>query len=53
MDNRYMPRSRKPISTHNLALFSGKIRKLPKDNREQHKEAFRLIIHDKMKKKLS
>lgn len=49
MDNRYVPRSSKPISTHNLAMFAGKIMKLPKDNREQHKEAFRLKIKDKMK----
>ena len=49
MDKRYVLRNPKPISTHIRARCQSKILKLPNDPREIQREAFRLIVKDKIR----
>lgn len=53
MDNlfKFKPQIKKPMSPYNLALFSQKAEKLPKDNRQQKRDKFRLIMKNKMSQK--
>ena len=50
MENKkYKPIEKKPLSPYNLALFTQKAEKLPKDDRQQKRDKFRLKIKNKVK----
>jgi len=53
MDNlfKFKPQKNKPMSPYNMALFSQKAEKLPKDDRQQKRDKFRLIMKNKMSQK--
>jgi len=46
---RFMPTLKKQMSPYNMALFTQKAEKLPKDDRQQKRDKFRLQIKEKMK----
>lgn len=48
-NKRFKPTLKKPMSPYNMALFTQKAEKLPKDDRQQKRDKFRLQIKEKMK----
>ena len=50
MENgKYKPVGKKPLSPYNMALFTQKAEKLPKSDRQQKRDKFRLQVKEKMK----
>tara|TARA_S200002703_G_C3757538_1_gene233127 strand:- start:287 stop:445 length:159 start_codon:yes stop_codon:yes gene_type:complete len=50
MENgKYKPVGKKQLSPFNLALFTQRAEKLPKDDRQQKRDKFRLKIKNKIK----
>ena len=45
---KYKPQKNKPMSPYNMALFTQKAEKLPKEDRQQKRDKFRLIMKNKM-----
>ena len=49
--SRYIPQSKKMMTTNSKVVFAGKSIKLPKDLKEINREKFKNILKDKMKSK--
>ena len=49
--SRYIPQSKKMMTTNSKVVFAGKSIKLPKDLKEINREKFKTILKDKMKSK--
>jgi len=50
MNNRYLPKSKKNQTPIILALFTNKREKLPKDQRQLHREKFKQELKNQLQK---